>query len=105
MDSCPAVLGGCYPGRLACRREGAALLLSGWLAGSYRAAEAPPVPWERVAPPPERLGADVNQSPEAAWSTLQMGGRGLAESPAGQGEGARWSWAACVPSVWCGRHV
>lgn len=52
-------------------------MLSGWLARSYRAAEAHPVPWERVAPPPERLGADVNQSLEAARSTLQMGGRGI----------------------------
>lgn len=58
-----AVLGGCHSGRLACRQEGAVLLLSGWLAGSYRGAEAHPVPWERVAPPPERRGADVDPEP------------------------------------------
>lgn len=54
------VLGGCHSGGLACRQEGAVLLLSGWLAGSYKGAEAHPVPWERVAPPPERRGADVD---------------------------------------------
>lgn len=36
------------------------LLLSGWLAGSYKGAEAHPVPWERVTPSPERRGADVD---------------------------------------------
>lgn len=46
-----------------------ALQVAGWELQSSRGS---PVPWER-------LGADVNQSLEAAWSTLPMGGRGLAE--------------------------